>query len=66
VRATVLDGLRAGLKAAVLVDAVRAVDVNRGDGERALREMLEAGAVPLRFGEIESSPDRAPRPSKTI
>jgi len=60
VRATVLDGIRAGLKAAVLVDAVRAVDVKPGDGERAFREMLGAGAVPLRFEEIESSPGRAP------
>lgn len=45
VRATALDALREGFAAVVLRDAVRAVDVKPGDGERALREMAEAGAV---------------------
>ncbi|HEY8394776.1 MAG TPA: isochorismatase family protein, partial [Thermaerobacter sp.] len=44
VRATVLDGLKAGFEVSVLVPAVRAVDVEPGDGERALREMQEKGA----------------------
>ena len=54
VRATVLDGLRAGLRAAVLEDAVAAVDVKPGDGARALREMADAGAVTARFAELEA------------
>lgn len=44
VRATVLDGLAAGFEVSVLVPAVRAVDVEPGDGERALREMRDKGA----------------------
>ena len=44
VRATVLDALSAGFDVTVLVDAVAAVDVETGDGERALREMAGAGA----------------------
>jgi nicotinamidase/pyrazinamidase len=46
VRATVLDALKSGFAASVLIDASRAVNVQPGDGERALNEMLEAGAEP--------------------
>jgi len=41
---TVLDARAAGLDAVVLVDAVRAVDVEPGDGARALARMAQAGA----------------------
>jgi nicotinamidase/pyrazinamidase len=44
VRATALDGLAAGFEVVVLEDAVRAVDVQPDDGERALTEMAAAGA----------------------
>lgn len=44
VRASVLDALHEGFDVVVLEDAVRAVDVQPGDGERALAEMREAGA----------------------
>jgi epoxyqueuosine reductase len=44
VKATVLDARRQGLDVVVLADAVRAVDVKAGDGERALEEMRGAGA----------------------
>jgi nicotinamidase/pyrazinamidase len=44
VRATVLDGRRLGFDVTVVEDAIRAVDVEAGDGERALDEMREAGA----------------------
>lgn len=53
VRATVLDALKHGFMASVLVDAVRPVDVKPGDGERALNEMLAAGAEPLILDEFE-------------
>ena len=43
VKATVLDARRQGLDVVVLADAVRAVDVKPGDGERALEEMRAAG-----------------------
>jgi len=45
VKATVLDALKAGLEGVVLTDAVRAVNVQPGDGDRALDEMRSAGAV---------------------
>lgn len=48
VRTTVLDALAAGFEAVVLEDAVRAVDLQPGDGERALQEMKAAGAQPMR------------------
>lgn len=44
VRATTLDALREGFRTYVVTDAVRAVDVTPGDGERALQEMQQAGA----------------------
>jgi nicotinamidase/pyrazinamidase len=44
VRATTLDALKQGLRAVVLIDAVRAVDAAPGDGERALQELMDAGA----------------------
>ena len=44
VRETALDALRLGFAAVVLRDAVRAVDLHAGDGDRALREVAEAGA----------------------
>ncbi len=44
VRATALDALAAGFEAVVLADAVRAVDVQLGDGQRALQEISARGA----------------------
>ena len=41
---TVRDALAAGFEVLLLGDAVRAVDVNPGDGERALAEMQALGA----------------------
>ena len=43
VRATALDARRLGFETLVLTDAVRAVDLAAGDGERALQEMQAAG-----------------------
>ncbi len=50
VRATVLDALREGFSVLLIEDGVRAVDVNPGDGGRALEEMRSAGARPVRNG----------------
>lgn len=41
---TVLDGLSEGFDVTVVEDAIRAVDVQEGDGERAIERMREAGA----------------------
>ncbi|MEJ2514639.1 MAG: nicotinamidase [Gammaproteobacteria bacterium] len=44
VRATVLDARQSGLEAWVVEPAVRAVNVHLDDGERAMKEMKDAGA----------------------
>jgi nicotinamidase/pyrazinamidase len=43
VRATALDARKEGFDVTVVTDAVRAVDVKAGDGDRALEEMKAAG-----------------------
>jgi nicotinamidase/pyrazinamidase len=45
VKATALDGVRLGYETAVLLAAIRAVDLKPGDGDRALDEMAEAGVT---------------------
>jgi nicotinamidase/pyrazinamidase len=45
VKATVLDGLAEGFAVTVIPDAMRAVDLEPGDGDRALAEMAAAGAT---------------------
>jgi nicotinamidase/pyrazinamidase len=57
VKNTVLDARRLGFDVTVIEDAIRGVEVNRGDSERALGEMERAGA------EVTSS--QAVRKAKT-
>ncbi len=45
VKATALDGISAGLGVQLLTEAVRAVDLNEGDGARALVEMKAGGVT---------------------
>ncbi|MGZ8782603.1 MAG: isochorismatase family protein [Gaiellaceae bacterium] len=42
---TALDALRLGFATTVLPEGIRAVDLQAGDGERALERMREAGAI---------------------
>lgn len=44
VQATVLDAVRLGYDVEVVTDATRPVDLQPGDGDRALKEMRQAGA----------------------
>ena len=52
VRSTVLDAVREGFQAVVLRDAIGAVDLKPGDGERALEEMRAAGAIFVTLDEV--------------
>jgi nicotinamidase/pyrazinamidase len=54
VKNSVLDARELGFEVAVDADAIRPVDVNPGDGDRAIEEMRAAGAT-------VSSARRAPR-----
>ena len=45
VKATAIDAARRGFHTNVLGEGIRAVDLELGDGERALQEMRAAGAV---------------------
>ncbi len=44
VKTTVLDALKNGFKVKAIKNAMRAVDVQPGDGDRAIEEMRDAGA----------------------
>jgi nicotinamidase/pyrazinamidase len=44
VKATAHDALKEGFEVVVLEDAVRGVEVNPGDSQRALEELRNAGA----------------------
>jgi nicotinamidase/pyrazinamidase len=48
VKATALDGVTLGYQTALLVDAVRAVDLTPGDGERTLTQLAVAGVALIR------------------
>ena len=45
VKATALDAIRLGFETRVLADAIAAVDLEPGDGERAIEEMHDAGVI---------------------
>ena len=45
VKATALDAVKNGLKTYLLFDACRAVNINPGDGDRAIEEMIRAGVI---------------------
>lgn len=55
VKATALDAVRLGYETSLMTDAVAAVDLAPGDGDRALDEMRNAG-VQLMRASVEGSP----------
>lgn len=63
VRATVLDGLAEGFKVIVVNEGIRAVNVNPGDGEKAILEMRHLGA---RFESLEDVLKKLPVLAKNI
>lgn len=52
VRSSVLDALRAGFRVTLLEDAIRGVELQPGDSERAMDEMTQAGALRARLDEV--------------
>jgi nicotinamidase/pyrazinamidase len=56
VRASAIDACREGFDTTVVTDAIRAVEVEPGDGERALEDMKRAGARPAVSAEIAAAP----------
>ena len=56
---TVLDGLQQGFTVVLLCDAIRAVDVHPGDGERAIARMLAAGAISSNVDALFTKPGAA-------
>jgi nicotinamidase/pyrazinamidase len=55
---TVLDGIEAGFEVLLALDAIRAVEVKPGDGDKAIVRMLGKGAVPVRLadGQLVADP----------
>jgi nicotinamidase/pyrazinamidase len=60
VKNSVLDALRLGFAVTLVEDAVRGVDVDPGDSERALEEMEAAGAQLEYSGAVSGSRQREP------
>ncbi len=60
VKATALDARKAGFEVFLLTDAIRAVNVQPGDGDRALAEMRAAGVLPITSADLDLS---APAPT---
>ena len=52
VRASAIDACREGFEVTVVEDAVRGVEVNEGDSERAFADMRDAGAVVASSDEV--------------
>ena len=48
VKATALDAIELGFETSVLAEAIRAVDLQLGDGDRAIQEMAAAGVSVVR------------------
>ena len=53
VKATALDARKDGFEVFLLTDAIRAVNVQPRDGDRAIQEMKAAGVVPITSADIE-------------
>lgn len=51
---TVRDALSLGYEVMLVNDAVRAVNVEPGDGERAIDEMRELGAIPVESDQVSA------------
>jgi nicotinamidase/pyrazinamidase len=46
---TIRDALNYGYEVFLLEDAIKAVEVKQGDGQKAIKEMTDGGALPVRL-----------------
>ena len=53
VKNTVLDALKYGFEVFLLEDAIKGIDVNPGDVNRAIEEMLQKGAKKITLSDVE-------------
>jgi nicotinamidase/pyrazinamidase len=53
VRASVEDALREGFDVLLLTDAIQAINIEPGNGDRAIQRMVQAGAVLTRLEELK-------------
>jgi len=58
---TVQDALKEGFQVVLLTDAIRAVEVSPGDGERAVAEMVRLGAQTATVEDLKRGAARLPR-----
>ena len=56
VKQTVLDACRRGFRVVVLENGVRGIDVNPGDSQKALNDMMAAGAIIAKSTDLEALP----------
>lgn len=56
---SVIDASKLGVEVLLVTEAIAAVDVAPGDGDRAITQMLLSGAVPVRLGDGELLADLA-------
>jgi len=59
VKNTVLDAVKEGFRVKALEDAMRAVEVNPGDGERAIAEMRDVGAEVISSSKFQVSSSKS-------
>ena len=52
VKMTVLDSIDLGFETVLLLDAVKGVDVNPGDSEKAVEEMVSKGAIGIMVSDV--------------
>lgn len=57
VHASVLDAISEGFHVTIILDGCRGVDLNPGDVERSIDEMIHAGAAAIRSGDLFDGDD---------
>lgn len=53
VKYTALEALKSGFKVKILIDAIKGIDLKKGDCENAIREMVSNGAEKMTFKNLE-------------